>query len=81
MAIAIDLPVVTPAVTATFEAAVILPCASMVSDGIKEALPYVAAVTPVLANLAALNVPVVKLEAFEVEATVANSEPPGVDPS
>ena len=50
MAMAIDLPVVTPGVTATLEAEVILPCASIVSDGIKEALPYVAAVTPVFCN-------------------------------
>jgi hypothetical protein len=39
MAIAIDLPVVTPGVTATLDAAVILPCASTVIDGMNEALP------------------------------------------
>jgi hypothetical protein len=46
MAIAIDLPVVTPAVTATLDAEVILPNVSTVKDGIRVALPYVPAAAP-----------------------------------
>ena len=44
---AIDLPAVKPAVTATLDADVILPCASTVIAGILDAPPYVVAATPV----------------------------------
>jgi hypothetical protein len=71
----------TVAEIATLEEDVILPNVSTVKDGISVALPYVAADTPEVGNLAEFKVPVVKLVALEVEATVANSEPPAVEPS
>jgi hypothetical protein len=71
----------TVAEIATLDAEVILPNVSTVKEGIRVALPYVAAVTPETANLAVLKVPVLKLVTLEAYDTVANSEPPAVDPS
>jgi hypothetical protein len=56
---AIDLPAVKPAVTATLDADVILPCASTVMAGILDAPPYVVAVTPVFANCPLVIKPVI----------------------
>jgi hypothetical protein len=56
---AIDLPAVRPAVTATLDADVTLPWASMVIAGILDAPPYVVAVTPVFANCALVIRPVI----------------------
>jgi len=63
----------TVAEIATLDAEVILPSVSTVIEGIKVALPYVAAATPDVGSLAEFNVPEVKLVALDVEATVANS--------
>ena len=71
----------TVAEIATLEAEVILPNVSTVKEGIRVALPYVAALTPETASLAVLKVPVLKLVTLEAYDTVANSEPPAVDPS
>jgi len=76
-----DLPAVKPATAATLETEVILPYVSTVKEGIRVALPYVAADTPDVANLVTLKVPVLKLLTLEEYVTVANSEPPAVEPS
>ena len=82
---AIILPVIfefaTVAEIATLEALVILPYVSTVKEGIRVALPYVAADAPEVANLVTLKVPVLKLLTLEAYTTVASSEPPAVEPS